>query len=499
MTLQSLSDFTSWFQTNGGQLDSTLVGFAEFPDCGRGVVALRDIQEGENLFTLPRSLTLSTHTSSLTSLFSLDAWKSHKLDKNWTGLVLCMLWEAAQGPESKWFHYIASLPDSFETPMFWSEEELLELRGTSVLEKIGKKEAEENYWNQLLPAVKSRPDLFDPAKISSYYSLERYHIMGSLILSRGFEVEQEEQPGDISMGSDRMDTSMEGPPEPLKNSEDDDPADIDEGDIAERETDDSDEEGEEEVLNVAMVPLADMLNARYGCGNAKLFYEGDKLGMVCTKAIKAGDQIWNTYGDLPNTDLLRKYGHIDLISDEGGTTGNPADIVEIKGDLVVQTFGRDPNALKDRIDWWLSQEEDDTFIVETDGRLPDDLISFMHLMMADNSQWEKISRKSKIPKPHVEKPILLLGLKLLKLRLDCYPTTLQQDEDLLKTTIVEPSNRATRIYINALHLRVAEKRILTCALKELEGQLAKIPLSQQGSKRKHEDPAANHGGSKRKK
>lgn len=99
--------------------------------------------------------------------------------------------------------------------------------------------------------------------------------------------------------------------------------------------------------------------------------------MICTKTIKAGEQIvnylveictgnftdifwqWNTYGDLPNSELLRRYGHIDLLPDERGVLRNPADVVEIKGDLVVQAIGCEPDALKDRIEWWLGQGEDE--------------------------------------------------------------------------------------------------------------------------------------------
>ena len=63
-----------------------------------------------------------------------------------------MMWEESRAEESKWFQYLgvslfetlagsrgstnpspASLPSQFDTPMFWSGEELDELRGTSVV------------------------------------------------------------------------------------------------------------------------------------------------------------------------------------------------------------------------------------------------------------------------------------------------------------------------------------------------------------------------------
>ena len=73
----------------------------------------------------------------------------------------------------------------------------------------------------------------------------------------------------------------------------------------ETEEDDDDDESSD----IAMVPMADMLNARYGSENvrhsglyhqtsidfcfvqAKLFYEEHELRMVATKPIKPGEQI----------------------------------------------------------------------------------------------------------------------------------------------------------------------------------------------------------------
>lgn len=73
---------------------------------------------------------------------------------------------------------------------------------------------------------------------------------------------------------------------------------------------------------------------------------------------------WNTYGDPPNSELLRKYGHVDLLPLPGGGEGNPADIVEIRADLVVsviteQTAHLSADSTKKRIDWWLEEGGDE--------------------------------------------------------------------------------------------------------------------------------------------
>lgn len=63
-------------------------------------------QEGHVLFSIPRSLTLSTRTSQLPLLFGLDAWQKASLHRGWSGLILCMMWEQANGPSSKWKSYL---------------------------------------------------------------------------------------------------------------------------------------------------------------------------------------------------------------------------------------------------------------------------------------------------------------------------------------------------------------------------------------------------------
>lgn len=130
MSLASLKSFNAWFTSQGGSLDESFISYAEFEEGGRGVIALKDIPENTTLFRLPRSLTLSTRTSSLPALIK-NEWEKFGLGKGWVGLILCMLWEEDR-EGGKWNGYFESLPRNFETPMFWSREEIEWLKGTAV-------------------------------------------------------------------------------------------------------------------------------------------------------------------------------------------------------------------------------------------------------------------------------------------------------------------------------------------------------------------------------
>ncbi|KAF5380227.1 hypothetical protein D9757_008220 [Collybiopsis confluens] len=471
MSFSELVPFLGWFQSNGGNIDLNAIGFKHFPvaEGGRGAVALKNFEKGEILFTIPRALTLSAKTSSLSEIFGLKIWKERKLDKGWSGLILCMMWEASQGLHSRWGPYLATLPTTFDTPMFWDDSDLKELGGTSVVEKLGKSDAEEDYNNKVLPAIQSRPDLFPPDAVTVHYSLRQYHIMGSRILSRSFDVERpdigdgEAEEEEETIGNNEANQSMDSAmdvdvQDPTHGAEDD------------SHPDDDDEDSEEEpnCVDVSMVPIADLLNARYGSENAKLFYDETTLKMMTTKRIKAGEQIWNTYGDLPNCELIRRYGHVDLLPLPGGRKGNPGDTVEIRADLVVSMFSQESVSVDvgvsnaQRIDWWLEEGGDDVFVLDTDYNVPEAIISLMRLLYLSAEEWEKARTKSKPPKPKLDSHALDLLILVLRKRLSQYSSTIEEDEDILKNETTLPKNK-----YHATVVRLGEKYILAATLDRL--------------------------------
>ena len=156
--------------------------------------------------------------------------------------------------------------------------------------KIGKEEALKDLHDIIDPLVASRPDVFGSA---DYYSEDLYNQMGSLILSRSFHVEDpedeedeeaDESTADLTHAADESNTSLLQAAEGMDIHNEN-------GHIEEDEELDDNEDVEEEVKFIAMVPWADMLNARHGCDNARLFYEKDCLNMTTTKSITKGEQI----------------------------------------------------------------------------------------------------------------------------------------------------------------------------------------------------------------
>ncbi|KAG9096289.1 hypothetical protein FS749_008784 [Ceratobasidium sp. UAMH 11750] len=368
-----------------------------------------------------------------------------------------MMWEAAKREESIWDGYLDTMPVRFDTPMFWPEADLQELRGTTIAEKIGHEEADKEYTDRLLPLVQSRPDIFNPEHINTYYALSQFHIMGSRILSRSFHVEPwgegEDDDNEEKQGSDADESKQvkEDPDVSMESARSEQPVESEDG----ASDGSSDSDDGENVEDVAMVPMADMLNARYAGENAKLFYEPNVLKMITTKPIPAGEQIWNTYGDPPNSDLLRRYGYVDAL-------GTGLDIVELKGSTIVECTATSlsEEQRKARVDWWLEMGGDDTFTLDISTLLPPALLSFTQLMLLSTTEWQHAQEKSKPPKP--KSPAVHTSTReALTKRLSIYPTTLQSDEAELNSNLTSLNKR------HALIVRIGEKRVLQAALAQL--------------------------------
>uniref|UniRef100_A0A8C9UTV0 N-lysine methyltransferase SETD6 n=1 Tax=Spermophilus dauricus TaxID=99837 RepID=A0A8C9UTV0_SPEDA len=214
-------------------------------------------------------------------LFGADAktrppWFRHvqPAGLGWVPLLLALLHEL-QAPASLWSPYFALWPelDRLEHPMFWPEEERQRLlQGTGVPEAVEKDLANirSEFYSIVLPFMEAHPDLFGP----SVRSLELYHQLVALVMAYSFQ-------------------------EPLEEEED-----------------------EKEPNSPLMVPAADILN-HLANHNANLEYSADYLRMVATRPIPKGQEIFNTYGQMANWQLIHMYGFVEPYPDN---TDDTADI-----------------------------------------------------------------------------------------------------------------------------------------------------------------------------
>ncbi|KAG0196630.1 hypothetical protein BGX28_009911 [Mortierella sp. GBA30] len=381
------SAFLAWLETNGATVSKSIsIQDYSAEGAGRGVVAVADINKDEELFSIPRPLLLSPETSALAQKIDLSSLEG------WNPLMMCMIYEYCRGANSQWKPYFDILPMEFSTPMFWSVEELQDLAGTGVTDKIGKDEAESIFKEKLWPVINNHSEHFPTQDKDEAAFLKIFHRMGSLIMAYAFH--------DTLPGKDEDE-------------------DMDE--------DEEEEEEEDEKMNVSMVPMADMLNHKTGYNNARLFHEKDCLRMVAIKPIKSGQQIYNTYGDLCNADLLRKYGFVDV--------PNPHNIAEISGESVVaKCTAADDNDKDEKVEWLLEHDGlEDFFILESDGEIPEELIGCAKILMMPIDEFRTtVVEGKKLPSTKLTLDIQKVLRELLETKLVEYVSNAKDDKALLK-------------------------------------------------------------------
>ncbi|KAK9365892.1 hypothetical protein V1509DRAFT_631772 [Lipomyces kononenkoae] len=471
--------FMNWLRAQSGVRISSKIDLRDLrtQHQGRGVIATSDIEEGELLFAIPRSVILSIENSRITEKVPEISELDH-----WLGMIVTMI--AEDRPDSRWKPYYDILPKKFTTPMFWSNSDLEELSGTTVLSQLGKDDAEAAYRDIVLPIIKKHMDVF--GKVD--HSIDAYHRMGSLILSYSFDIEREgyvDENKRYEDGNDEEVASVEELP-PVDESDSDDEEEL--AEAANEDDDDTMQETDEGVIEVeeeedsddsqkflkAMVPLADMLNGDSDLCNAKLFYSKENLEMRAIKFIPEGGQIFNTYGDLPNADLLRRYGYVRY-----GKTEN--DLVEIEIELVMDStaHGLSESNLKKRIDFMVEVDEEEgeelldssIQISLSSPAIPTSALLLTYILMLNPPAFRNLRKQGHEAVLSITRKDLKseeqreLWIEIIKKKLAQYKTDIVTDENL----ILETSPDVNFNLRNSIEVRLSEKRILEAAMKQVRG------------------------------
>lgn len=318
---------------------------------GRGIISLDDIETGEVIFEIPRSIIFNLDTCTL--LVDRPELRDELVHLNqWEVLIIILLYEfQVKDGASKWRDYFKVLPifdkDNylFNQLMFWSDEELEELKPSLIIQRVGKDLADGMY-KKLFPKI-----IVEDMKIVELKDItpQQYHEVASLIMSYSFDIEKLNSRGFVD--GDEDDEEEEEEEEEVEEEEV-----FENGENGENQQNGqngqnghsngngqisspiSDEEYpdsiEKDNFLKAMIPLADTLNADTNLHNASLEYKADKLVIRAIKPIKKGDQIYNTYSDHPNSEILRRYGYTEIF-------GSKHDFGEIPLSTIKSFYAKD--------------------------------------------------------------------------------------------------------------------------------------------------------------
>ncbi|BFZ57198.1 Ribosomal lysine N-methyltransferase 4 [Savitreella phatthalungensis] len=420
-----------WIRSDPSAYISDAVDLAIFAqaDGGRGLRACRAIARDELLFRLPSTKLLSSKTSSLAQEIDLEGFRRDAGD--WMCLILVIMYEIGRGSMSPFSPYLDVLPRTFETPMFWNAGEILDLQASSLVQKIGRQDAEDAFARFIKPIAMRHPNVFSLETIT----LAHYHRAGSLIQAYAFDLQSDESP------STRIDEDI--------------------GDDA-----DGCDDYDDDLSLKTMVPLADMLNGHSQKNNARIFH-GSAPEMRAVKNIRCGDQIFNTYGHLPDADLLRRYGYVL------GHRANPDNTVEIESKLLLKVVSVNANQTLTgneqlaRIDYLLDAGVlDDSFelrAAEAPGAdiVPDEISIVFVMLGLSEEDFARHRRAGTLAKASRTATTKALVLKLLSTKLQDYATSLSEDRLLLLRASLRNRERL------AIEVRAGEKVILSEAIEQV--------------------------------
>lgn len=157
---------------------------------GHGVFAKQSLPSGQVTLQVPFKLTMNIESASRSELAAvLEKYPQIPDDEV---LALHLMHERSIGKDSFFAPFIASLPTTFDLPVFWSEAELNELKGTNVLllTQLMKQHVERDFENIHQAVAEDFPEIF--ASLPTL-TVEDYTWAMSVIWSRAFGVSKGEK------------------------------------------------------------------------------------------------------------------------------------------------------------------------------------------------------------------------------------------------------------------------------------------------------------------
>ena len=136
----SHADFQSWFLSNGGYIDPD-VELRSDPESGWSLFVKSDrvVSPDSTIISCPHKLALSWHSAHVLHFQKLQRppFSQHVASR------FFLMKQRLLGEKSSWAPYIAALPLSFNTPLYYDDEDMAWIRGTN----LGRaKEVREDAW-----------------------------------------------------------------------------------------------------------------------------------------------------------------------------------------------------------------------------------------------------------------------------------------------------------------------------------------------------------------
>lgn len=410
----AVEEFLSWLRNNNVEFDGLKI--AEYPGLDFGIEAEKNFKEGDMMIAVPRAVMLTVenvHQSPFRELALKDPLIVHMPN---VALALLVLLQR-RDPLSFWKPYINMLPQKYTTVMYFSPEEIIQLKGSPAFEmalrqcrSIARQYA---YFSKLFQRANDEASSI----LREVFTYQEYCWAVSTVMTRQNTV----------VSADGSGTTQ------------------------------------------ALIPLWDMCNHTDGKLSTDFNVSLDRSECVAWRPVAKGEQVFIFYGDRPNCELLIHNGFVH--------PGSACDAVRLRlGVAKADPLHADKAALLHRLglpaagDWEVGA-----------GPRPilPGLRAFVRVFSMDKDQLAHWTASSSVESLQEEdcgldealekRAWTFLALRI-KLLLAAYPTSKEEDEAALADAATKMSP-CTRL---AVSLRLEEKRILKGALASCEQRLGAV-------------------------
>ncbi len=497
-----LNTLLQWFKHRGITWDDQAIEFTHDLSNGFRVMAKRDLPVDQVICTIPKSSVLSIKNSCLSSLLDREGIGGG------LGLTLCLMYEMARKQASPWYGYLQCVPEFENLPIFWSKDELRDLRSTNLTPGDIQQEVSDlrdDFQSIIQPLIKHKKNkaLFDRENgiSGSQMTFELYKRATSLVASRAFSVDDYHELAMVPLsdmfnhrsGAENVHMVCQGTVCPECGSEVQCEHAIgvevveEEGNVGEGKVEGNEKcEGEKNE--------SDTTKAENN-SSEKVVVQAPVIEMIISAPVSAHSEIFNIYDDYGNAQLLHKYGFAH--------ENNPFDTVTIPVETVLSVLSKQ-DGYKQKWSFWMknraqftqksklkqeaegeeSEDEDENddddddelefnYFVAPDGTVCDNLMHAVSLVCCSDEQlkqWETtdgvnqtlstyLEQSKESPSQQVKQCIE----SILKTKLSKYSSTLEEDQEEMSTLQVPSSTSELRKKFTLI-LRISEKQLLKKAI-----------------------------------